>query len=191
METISIIKTWKEYIYTYRRINLKSVCKSVFKSSTSHYSWATLGATSGDRIENKSIYRNETWRWSTRISEKIHRWNPRTKEMRIPLRGGSAHPPRARCSIRIIIQSPQDRFDPQAIACFESKWYSISEWDRFWKNHSISLLLPVSIDSDAEKNYGHGFRLLFSPRLINGAKVSTLFRYRISRLVVELLSRYY
>lgn len=92
METIAIIKTWKEYIYTYRRINLKSVCKSVFKSSTSHYSWATLGATSGDRIENKSIYRNETWRWSTRISEKIHRWNPRTKEMRIPLRGGSASP---------------------------------------------------------------------------------------------------
>lgn len=63
----------------YMQKNLKSVCKSVSLRGISHCSQATLGATSGGRIENKSIYRNETWheRWmavSTRISEKIHRW---------------------------------------------------------------------------------------------------------------------
>lgn len=59
------------------------------------------------------------------------------------------------------------------------------------KNHSISLLLPLAIDSDAEKIAVTRFQvfslsLSLSPRLINGAKVSTLFWYRISRLVVQL-----
>lgn len=86
--------------------------------------------------------------------------DPRTKEMRIPLRGGSTQPPSARCSIRIIIQSPPEPLWPRSLSSSRSDIQFLNEIDSE-KNHSISLLWPVAIDSDGGENCGHVFEFFF------------------------------